>query len=275
MPQGWADLFSRHNLPQLERDVIPAFLPRQRWFGAKDQRLAAVARAGPWRNRRAPARGRRRRPRQLPDAGRRGALAGGERQHYFAAAGRVLVAVGQRAAAARCCRRRLAELRQFRREGALVDAAVAGRVRAGAARRDRAAERRAAAHADGAAAVAFRQTPLFAEAADAGAACRAPARRRAVEQLGAVRGIRGPEALSPAAAGAASRRSRWAGFLVERAGFANTPPLLGTIEMTLPAPRARMPTPMRARRAVRLRAQPGRRLDAGARLSDRAISTTR
>src|SRR5947208_3336479 len=41
MPYGWADLFDRHNLPQLERDVIPGFLPRQRWFAAKDRRLQA------------------------------------------------------------------------------------------------------------------------------------------------------------------------------------------------------------------------------------------
>src|SRR5919112_599613 len=42
MPNGWNDLFTRHNLPQLERDAIPPFLPRQRWFGAKDQRVRSV-----------------------------------------------------------------------------------------------------------------------------------------------------------------------------------------------------------------------------------------
>src|SRR6202040_2286377 len=42
MPHGWADLFGRHNLPQLERDVIPGFLPRQRWFAAKDRKLEAA-----------------------------------------------------------------------------------------------------------------------------------------------------------------------------------------------------------------------------------------
>src|SRR3954454_14164360 len=42
MPHGWADLFGRHNLPQLERDVIPAFLPRQRWFAAKDRKVEAA-----------------------------------------------------------------------------------------------------------------------------------------------------------------------------------------------------------------------------------------
>ena len=43
MPHGWPDLFRQHNLPQLESDVIPAFLPRQRWFGAKDQRVKAAS----------------------------------------------------------------------------------------------------------------------------------------------------------------------------------------------------------------------------------------
>jgi maltose alpha-D-glucosyltransferase/alpha-amylase len=42
MPQGWRDLFSRHNRPQLERDVLPAFLPRQRWFGAMGRRISST-----------------------------------------------------------------------------------------------------------------------------------------------------------------------------------------------------------------------------------------
>ena len=43
MPRGgWPDLLREHNLLQLERDVIPSFLARQRWFGAKDQRIKAA-----------------------------------------------------------------------------------------------------------------------------------------------------------------------------------------------------------------------------------------
>src|SRR5207244_7776944 len=42
MPRGWSDLFSQHNRPLLEREVLPAFLPRQRWFAAKGQRLRAA-----------------------------------------------------------------------------------------------------------------------------------------------------------------------------------------------------------------------------------------
>jgi len=43
MPRGWSDLFRQHNLPQLENDVVPAFLPRQRWFGEKDQRIKSAS----------------------------------------------------------------------------------------------------------------------------------------------------------------------------------------------------------------------------------------
>src|SRR5207248_7650333 len=42
MPQSWADLFGRHNLSLLEREVIPSFLPRQRWFAAKDDRVQSA-----------------------------------------------------------------------------------------------------------------------------------------------------------------------------------------------------------------------------------------
>jgi maltose alpha-D-glucosyltransferase / alpha-amylase len=43
MPRGWSDLFRQPSLPQLEREVIPAFLPRQRWFGQKDQRIRGAS----------------------------------------------------------------------------------------------------------------------------------------------------------------------------------------------------------------------------------------
>ena len=82
MPHGWADLFRQHNLPQLERDVIPAFLPRQRWFGAKDQQDRGGLGAGAWRDRAAaPRTGRR--PRSFLAGVVEAQLAGGERQRYF------------------------------------------------------------------------------------------------------------------------------------------------------------------------------------------------
>jgi maltose alpha-D-glucosyltransferase/alpha-amylase len=39
MPHGWADLLRQPNRRQLEAEALPAFLARQRWFGAKDRRL--------------------------------------------------------------------------------------------------------------------------------------------------------------------------------------------------------------------------------------------
>src|SRR5215468_9548447 len=43
LPHGWPDLFRQPNLAQLESDVIPGFLPRQRWFAAKDQRVKSAS----------------------------------------------------------------------------------------------------------------------------------------------------------------------------------------------------------------------------------------
>src|SRR6266550_685812 len=43
MPRNWADLFRQHTLPQLQNEAIPAFLPRQRWFGEKDQRIKGAS----------------------------------------------------------------------------------------------------------------------------------------------------------------------------------------------------------------------------------------
>jgi maltose alpha-D-glucosyltransferase/alpha-amylase len=42
VPRGWQNLFDRHNRPQLEGEILPAFLAGQRWFAAKDQRVAAT-----------------------------------------------------------------------------------------------------------------------------------------------------------------------------------------------------------------------------------------
>src|SRR6185312_5212373 len=45
LPSGWQSLLGRHNREQLELEVLPAYLPLQRWFGAKDKKIqrAAVA----------------------------------------------------------------------------------------------------------------------------------------------------------------------------------------------------------------------------------------
>ena len=239
MPHGWGDLFTRHNLPQLERDVIPAFLPRQRWFGAKDQRIRG---ARVLANGEMPAA-----PGESGDSAGRlsvqaveAPLSGGERQHYALPLAACWAPSGSEPRNA-LLPATLAELRQSRREGALVDAASQDGFRAGAARRAWSGRRDIAMRdPDGRGGIAsFRQTPLFAQA---------PAPERlVVRRLGAEQSntsvlferIRRPRRSIGGCSRGCTRRSRWAGFLVERAGFANTPPLLGTIEMSLPARRSR------------------------------------
>jgi maltose alpha-D-glucosyltransferase / alpha-amylase len=39
LPDGWASLLTRHNRHQLEYEVLPTYLPMQRWFGAKDKKI--------------------------------------------------------------------------------------------------------------------------------------------------------------------------------------------------------------------------------------------
>ena len=119
MPQGWGDLFSRHNLVQLEHEVIPGFLPRQRWFGGKDRTLQGVT---------VLARGEIAAP--VPFGGPperyltmvvEARLAGGDRQRYLLP---VAAAWSGRDSEVRQSLQPaiMAELRQVRREGALVDA---------------------------------------------------------------------------------------------------------------------------------------------------------
>jgi maltose alpha-D-glucosyltransferase/alpha-amylase len=43
MQAGWASLFDRHTRRQVEQEVLPAFLPNQRWFAGKDRRIAGVS----------------------------------------------------------------------------------------------------------------------------------------------------------------------------------------------------------------------------------------
>ncbi len=119
MPRGWSDLFLQHNLPQLENDAVPAFLPRQRWFGEKDQRIkgASVRAHGEI-------------VRQFEDGSGsesflaevvEAQLAGGSCARYFLP----LAAIWSPAETELrqgLTSVTLAELRQFRKEGALVDA---------------------------------------------------------------------------------------------------------------------------------------------------------
>jgi len=46
MPDGWAGLLQRHNRRQLETEILPVFLPTQRWFSAKDRQTAGATVVG-------------------------------------------------------------------------------------------------------------------------------------------------------------------------------------------------------------------------------------
>ena len=41
-PRGWKDLFAGRDLVELAGNVLPLFLPKQRWFGAKDRSIREV-----------------------------------------------------------------------------------------------------------------------------------------------------------------------------------------------------------------------------------------
>jgi maltose alpha-D-glucosyltransferase/alpha-amylase len=42
VPHGWDDVVRGHEAQVLTREVLPAFLPNQRWFGAKDRKIIAT-----------------------------------------------------------------------------------------------------------------------------------------------------------------------------------------------------------------------------------------
>jgi maltose alpha-D-glucosyltransferase/alpha-amylase len=225
MPHGWPDLFRQHNLPQLESDVIPGYLPRQRWFGAKDQKVKAAS---------VLARGELARP--LDDgsgpetfmaAAIEAQLVRGGRQRYFLP----LAAIWSSAETE--LRQglnpvTLAELRQFRREGALVDAlsqdgfllAIMDAIR-----------QEARVPLEGGA-IECRKTPIFNQVAPPEPLV---VRRGSLEQsnssvifddYGMLKVYR---RLQPGT----HPEIEMSRFLVERAGFANTPPLLAFAELAL------------------------------------------
>jgi maltose alpha-D-glucosyltransferase/alpha-amylase len=225
MPRNWADLFRQHTLPQLENEAIPAFLPRQRWFGEKDQRIkgAAVRAHGEI-------------VRQFEDGSGsetflaavvEAQLAAGARPRYFLP----LTAIWSPAETE--LRQglipiTLAELRQSRKEGALVDAlsqdgfalAIIDGI-----------QREATVPLEGGE-IRCRKTPSFDQSP---LPERFVVRRASTEQsnssvffeeYGMLKLYR---RLQPGA----HPEVEMSRFLVERAGFANTPPLLATLEIAL------------------------------------------
>ncbi|MGE5270584.1 MAG: maltose alpha-D-glucosyltransferase [Thiohalocapsa sp.] len=234
MPQGWRDLFTHHNLPQFEREVVPGFLPRTRWFGAKDQRLrpARIVAYGELAN-------------PLPEAADakpptfllqvvEAVLASGERQRYFLPLAAIWSPSGsdQRLALLPAT---LAELRQARKEGALVDALSQDGLALALAEAIAGEARVPFAGADGGAwELRCRCTTRFAET---------PAPERlVVRRLGAEQS--NSSVLFEEYAVLKMYRRLQAGphpevemsrFLTEHAGFANTPPLLATLELAEPS----------------------------------------
>jgi maltose alpha-D-glucosyltransferase/alpha-amylase len=229
LPRGWSDLFGSHNRPQLEREVISAFLPRQRWFGAKDRRVLGTTLV---------ARG----EIVLPTAEPNGAagpeifllqlieahLAGGERQRYFLPLAAVWSSADSKLRES-LLPVTLAELRQSRREGALVDAVSQEGFPFALFE---AIERELTVPLDiggGEAEIRFRKTPVYDQSPRPE---RLVLRRMGVEQSNSsvvfeeYAMLKLYRRIQPGT----HPEMEMSRFLVERAGFTNTPPLLATIE---------------------------------------------
>ena len=225
MPRGWSDLFRQPNLPQLENESIPAFLPRQRWFGEKDEQVKAAT---------VLTRGEIARPTEDGSAQEtflaevvEAHLAGGARPRYFLP----LAAIWSPAESE--LRQglipiTLAELRQLRREGALVDALSQDGL---ALALIEAIRREATIPLEGGE-IRCRKTASFERVAFPE---RLSVRRSATEQsnssvffdeYGMLKIYR---RLQPGP----HPEIEMSRFLAEHAGFANTPPLLATIELAL------------------------------------------
>jgi maltose alpha-D-glucosyltransferase/alpha-amylase len=225
MPHGWPDLFRQHNLPQLESDVLPAFLPRQRWFGAKDQRIRKTSIVARGEITRPPEDG------SAPETFVAGVieaqLSRGERSRYFLPLATVWSSA-ETELRQTLVPATVAELRQFRREGALVDAlsqdgfslAIMDAIRHEATISLEGGE------------IRCHKTANFEQISPPE---RLAARRAGVEQsnssiifddYGMLKIYR---RLQPGP----HPEIEMSRFLVERAGFANTPPLLAFLELDL------------------------------------------
>ncbi len=223
MPEGWNDLFGRHNLPQLESDVIPAFLPHQTWFAG--QGVAAV---------RVLAHGEIDRPAadgaatevflpQIVEA----QFANGDRQRYFLPLAAIWSPRGSELRQG-LLPATLAELRQSRREGALVDALAHDGFPLAVIE----AIRRDATVPLAGGEIRFRKTPIFDRSpVPEGLVIRSagPGRSNSSVFFEDYAMLKIYRRLYPDPHPAIEM----ARFLVERAGFANTPPPLGTIEFAM------------------------------------------
>ncbi len=226
MPQGWSDLLLKHNLRQLENEVIPSFLARQRWFSAKDRRIeqavikvqGAIARPS------------------IEGTGApeiylativQASLKGGGRQHYFLPLATVW-APAETDLRQGLLPFTLAELRQFRREGAVIDALSQDGFSFALAE---AIDRDARLPLDRGE-IRCTQTSCYAAA---------PRPERLILRRGSVEQSNSSVFFEDYAMLKLYRRVEpgphpeieMSRFLFERAGFANTPPPLATLEATL------------------------------------------
>ena len=225
LSRGWTDLFRLHNLAQLENEVLPAFLPRQRWFEEKSRRLKRVD---------AVAHGEIVRPAEGGSAAEtflatavRARPAAEDQPVYFLP----LAAVWSPAETE--LRQgltpvTLAELRQLRREGALIDAvwqegfafALLNAIRCETTISLEGGELRCRKTAS------FGDVPLAERLTVRSSGAEQTHGSALFEEYGMLKIYRRlqpgphPEIEMPR-------------FLVEHAGFANTPPLLATIELAL------------------------------------------
>jgi maltose alpha-D-glucosyltransferase/alpha-amylase len=212
----WSDLLDRHNRPQLERDILPAFLRNQRWFQGKDRqirttRVEAAAEFG-----------------SINDGSLLAVIAAelsdGSVQRYFLPMAALWEEFGERRTA--LLPLTIASLRQFRRSGALIDAIADddfGRAVVTAMRN----ERRLPSEAGE---IRFERTPSFE---------RQPIPENLVQRrLGGEQSNTsilleeyGVLKLYRRLAAGISPEIEMSRYLTETAGFANTPPLLGLIEV--------------------------------------------
>jgi maltose alpha-D-glucosyltransferase / alpha-amylase len=224
MPHGWQDLFHPNNQRLLASEALPAFLARQRWSGLQNRRVetASIALSGPIAAADTGAA-----PEgffaAIVDAG----LRGGGQSRYFVPLATVWSA-NETELRQGLLPATLAELRQMRKEGALVDAWSQDAFPL--ALMD-AIGREATVSLD-AAEIRFRRLPMFASTDPPE---RLVLRRSGAEQsnssvffaeYGVLKIYRRLEAgIHP--------EIEMSRFLVERSGFANTPPPLATIELAV------------------------------------------
>ncbi|HWK45815.1 MAG TPA: maltose alpha-D-glucosyltransferase [Stellaceae bacterium] len=221
MPAGWRSLVDGHGAASLCRDILPAFLPNQRWYGAKDRQILDIRILG---------------SAELPALNAQDAPDGwallvidvqfvdGTSQRYLLPLGLIWGASGSEARIT-LLPQSMAQVRRFRAEGALYDpTAQDGFVRALLAA---IIDRRSIQINGGE--LRFQPTSVFAQTP--------PPEQPIVRRLGAEQSNTSV-LIEDYAVFKIYRRLQtgihpeveMARFLTEEAGFAATPPLLATIE---------------------------------------------